>query len=75
MFSKNTIPLLKKNLLLFFYLLVILCLEFSKDNSILIEDYYSSFLYKISSNVSLYVFGKFPFSIGDILYIIFPVIL
>ena len=75
MFSKDTIPLLKKNLLLFFYLLVILCLEFSKGNSILIEDYYSSFLYKISSNVSLYVFGKFPFSIGDILYIIFPIIL
>ena len=75
MLKTNIIPVFKKQFTLFVFFFIVIFLELIKFNSILIENYYSTFLYKYSSSVFLYIFGKLPFSVGDILYLLTPFIL
>ena len=70
MFKLNTLPFFKKNLISFLCLFVIIFLQIIKKDPILIENYYSTSFYKISSQIPLYLFGKLPFSFGDILYLL-----
>lgn len=65
------ISFLRKN---FFVLaLFILIIELVKSNVTLVNDYYYPYVYVPISNVLFFLFGKIPFSVGDILYIFLPV--
>ena len=75
MLKLNTIPFFKTDKLSFFYLLIIIFLQIIKQDSILIEKYYSTLFYGFSSEISLYIFGKLPFSFGEILILTLPIIL
>jgi len=75
MLKLNTIPFFKTDKLSFFYLLIIIFLQIIKQDSILIENYYSTLFYKFSSQISLFIFGKLTFSLGDVLYLTLPLIL
>lgn len=60
---------LKKSLLFTLVLLVIAVLiHIYSDNSIRVENQYSTGIYPVFSRFLRYVFGWLPFSIGDILY-------
>ena len=74
MFKSNTLPFFRANLISFLYIFIIIFLQIIKKDSILIENYYSTSFYKISSQIPLYLFGKLPFSFGDILYLTIPII-
>ena len=75
MFKYNTLLFFKKNSISFLCLFLIIFLQIIKKDSILIENYYSTSFYKINSQIPLYLFGKLPFSFGDILYLTIPIIL
>lgn len=75
MLKTNIIPFFKKHLILFVLFFIIIFLELIKYDSNFIENYYSTILYKESSNIFLYIFGKLPFSVGDILYLATPLII
>jgi len=68
MLKTNIIPFFKKHLILFVLFFIIIFLELIKYDSNFIENYYSTILYKESSNIFLYIFGKLPFSVGDTLF-------
>ena len=75
MLKLNTIPFFKIDKISFLYLLIIIFLQIIKQDSILIEKYYSTLFYGFSSEISLYIFGKLPFSFGEILILTLPIIL
>tara|TARA_B110000263_G_scaffold119784_1_gene104239 strand:+ start:1144 stop:2214 length:1071 start_codon:yes stop_codon:yes gene_type:complete len=75
MFKSNTTPFFKIDKISLIYLLIIIFIQIIKQDSILIENYYSTFFYKFSSEISLYIFGTFTFSLGDILYLTLPLLL
>jgi len=61
MHKTNIIPFVRKNLLLFLFLLIIIFLELIKFDSNFIENYYSNSFYNYSSYILLYTLGKIPF--------------
>jgi len=75
MHKTNIIPFVRKNLLLFLFLLIIIFLELIKFDSNFIENYYSNSFYNYSSYILLYTLGKIPFSVGDLLYLAAPFII
>ena len=57
----------------FTIVLVCICLFiiFFELNDVWVENYYYGFLYPIISNVQRFIFGWIPFSLGDVVYLIF----
>ena len=75
MLKFNTIPFLKLDKISILYLFIIIFIQIIKQDSILIENYYSTLFYSFSSNISLFIFGWLPFSFGEILILTLPIIL
>jgi len=75
MFKSIRVPFFKISKISFIYLFIIIFIQIIKQDSILIENYYSTLFYKFSSQISLFIFGKLTFSLGDVLYLTLPLIL
>ena len=70
----TTYLFLKKNKNLIILFIFSLLIYIIKSKQELVEKLYSTFFYEIISNLSLTIVNKISFSVGDILYLITPIL-
>ena len=75
MFPKKILSFISKEFVFIFGLILVLFIKVIELNPLFIDNFYDKYYFTPLNTFSEFLFGRFEFSFGDILYLILPFLL